>query len=187
MEIKWSKRTILKVLVLLLAITVIIAYFYAQKIHPDHLRINEISFVKNNKVDWIEIYNPTMNNLLLEGLYLSDKAANFSKFRIKERIVIPSHGYVTIYCQGYQGDIRNSTVTNFRISNGETIFLVGSDGSTIIDSMTAVASEESSAEVSIGRFPDGSDDIFIMSKPTPGTRNQKDMPEQLNNKVNPPL
>lgn len=177
MKIKLSKRTILKILVGILALGVIGIYFYISTHHSDNIRINEISFAKNNKVDWIELYNPTMNNLSLEGIYLSDKAANFSKFRIKKKIIIPSHGFVTIYCQGYTGELKNSVVTNFRISNGETVFLVGPDGSTIFDSMTAIVSEDLSTEVSIGRFPDGNEDIFLMSTPTPGERNIKDNPE----------
>ena len=100
---------------------------------------------------------------------------NFSKFKIKEEIIAPSQGYVTIYARDYTGDTTNSTITNFRIANGETIYLVAQDGSSVIDYLTAIKTDDDKSEISIGRFPDGGDEIFIMSQSTPGKRNQKDM------------
>jgi hypothetical protein len=141
---------------------------------PTGLVINEIAFSKADNIDWIEIYNPTLNNISLEGAYLSDNAKNFTKFHISEAIVVPSHSYLVIYCKGYDGDLENSVITNFRISNGETLYLIDKDGSTILDSMTAVLSDEDLTEVSIGRFPDGTAEIFVMSDSTPGATNNKD-------------
>lgn len=174
MEKNKLKKMIAKIALVFIATIAIVLYIFLKNNVPEHLRINEISFLKGNGTDWIEIYNPTMNNLSMEGLYLSDNANNFSKFKISEEVIVPSHGFTIIYCEGYEENTNNSIITNFRISNGETIYLVAQDGNTIIDSMIAMADDEDESTTT-GRFPDGSDEIFIMSQITPGERNQKDM------------
>lgn len=151
-----------------------VLYVFLKGATPSSLVINEIAFSKEDNVDWIEIYNPTLNNLSLEGAYLSDNSKDFTKFHIEEEIIVPSHSYLVIYCKGYDEELDNSVVTNFRISNGETVYLIAENGSTILDSMTALLSDEDQKEVSIGRFPDGSSEIFIFSNSTPGKRNDKD-------------
>lgn len=138
------------------------------------LRINEISFAKNQGIDWIEIYNPTLNNLSLKGLYLSDDKKNFQRFKVKEDISVPSKGYVVIYEKETEVAPKNATTLNFNIMNGETIYLVAKNGSDILDSMTAVSKEDMTTGTTIGRFPDGYNAFFLMSQGTPGARNQKD-------------
>ena len=174
MKKHFIKGVYIKIAIGLIFILSIFLYSFLKKQMGDHLVINEIAFSKSDGIDWIEIYNPTINNLSLKGLYLSDKANNFSRFKIKEDIIVPSHGYVILYGNGYKGDLTNSVMLSFRISNGETVYLVAKDGSSLIDSLTALSPDKDKTEFSIGRFPDGSEEIFIMSQDTPGERNIKD-------------
>lgn len=170
-----KKNYIIWSLLSLIVILIIAISSYLNSNIAGHLVINEIAFNQEDEVDWIELYNPTLNNLSLKGLYFSDKSNNFSKYEIKEDVIVPSQGYVVIYGDGYQGNLDNSFVTNFRIANGETVFLVGKDGATIIDSLTVIKSEEQTKDATIGRFPDGSDEVFIFSEATPKEKNRKDM------------
>lgn len=172
---KFKKNLYLRVIIVLLCLFSVITFFYLKKNNSDHIVINEVSFSSSENVDWIEIYNPTLNNLSLQGLYLSDKSNNISKYKIKDEIYIMSGGFTVIYCDGYSGDLDNSVTTNFKISNGETIYLVARDGSSVIDSFTAIHETDEKTEATIGRFPDGSNEIFVMSQPTKGEKNVKDM------------
>ena len=173
MRVAMTKSIIFKCVLLLFSIIAVLLYWQLRSNTGNTLKINEIAFSHADGVDWIEIYNPTLHNLSLEGLYLSDSAKNFTKFEIKDQVIVPRHGFAIIYCEGYEGDLQNSVVTNFRISNGETIYLIGSNGSSVLDSMTAISDNQSS-EITIGRFPDGNNELFLMSTPTPGAENQKD-------------
>lgn len=166
-------KNIQKICILGFGIAVVMLYLFVQENISKHLMINEIAFSQENGIDWIEIYNPTLNNLSLEGLYLSDDEDDFFKFKIEEEIIVPSKGFAVIYCKEYEGDLTNSTVTNFRIADDETVYLATKEG-TAIDWLSAIVPEQDITEFSVGRFPDGGDETFIMSNYTPGESNKKD-------------
>ncbi|MFZ5392199.1 MAG: lamin tail domain-containing protein [Patescibacteria group bacterium] len=164
-----------KVIYVLIGVMVFLLYLYIHNNIARQLVINEVAFSQKDGVDWIEIYNPTMNNWSLKGMYISDKSDEFSKYQIDQDIVVPSKGWVVLYGEGYIGAATEQTaIMNFRIANGETIYLVDKNGMSVIDSMTVVAGDDVQAGMSIGRFPDGGKDIFLMSQPTLGTANKKD-------------
>ena len=161
------------VLVLLIALSVVLHLFLQQK-SADLPRINEVSFSAENGVDWIEIFNPTLNSISLKGFYLTDNTNDYTKFEITNDLIVPSRGYAMIYGNGYTGETSTtSTIANFRISNGETIYLVSSNGQTVLDSLTAIISDEEMTNFSVGRFPDGADEVYIMPTSTPARRNMK--------------
>lgn len=147
-------------------------YFFVQGNNTNNLVINEIAFSQSDKADWVEIYNPTLNNLSLKGLYVTDSAKDFSKYQIEDDVVVPANGFIVLYADGYEGDVENSVVTNFRISNGETVYLIAQNGQAIIDSLSAIVNTDEE-NVTVGRYPDGSNDIFQMTENTPGTANIK--------------
>lgn len=141
--------------------------------NSNSLVINEVAFSHDSSPDWIELYNPTLNNISLKGMYLTDKAKNFSKFRIDEDIVIGAGEYLIIYGENAKDSVGDGyVITNFNLSDGETVYLIGRDGSSIVDEMTVVLEDDLGTDVSIGRFPDGSDDIFILTEYTPGSSNK---------------
>lgn len=168
------RKIVSYLVVILLTASSLGLYLFLQQKSSDLPRINEVAFSAENGVDWIEIFNPTLNNLSLEGLYLTDDPDNYTKFEITNELIVPSRGYALIYGNGYTGETSTtSTVANFRISNGETIYLISSNGQTILDSLTAITSDEEMTNFSVGRFPDGADDVYVMPTSTPARRNMK--------------
>jgi hypothetical protein len=118
--------------------------------------------------DWIEIYNGTTGTIDLEGMYLTDKFQDLTKWQIGAGVSIEPGQYLIFYADddGTQGVYH----TNYRLSiSGETIALVDSDGKTIIDSILFDSQFE---DVSYGRFPDGDYSWGFQQSPTPGLPNQ---------------
>lgn len=177
-----SKPLILKSTLTILSIVAFGVYFFFRQIAPSSLKINEVAFEKNQGLDWIEIYNPTINNLSLKNVYLSDDKKDFKKFQIKEDIIVPNQGFVVLYGKKADEVPDNSTILNFNISNGETLYLVSKNGSDIIDSITVASDKKATTGSTIGRFPDGYNEFFIISTATPRERNKKDFLHQIINK-----
>ncbi len=117
--------------------------------------------------DWIELYNGTTGTIELEGMYLTDKFQNLTKWRIGAGVSIKPGQYLIFYADddGTQGPYH----TNFQLSvNGESVILIDRDGKTIIDSILFDGQLE---DVSYGRFPNGSNSLDFLI-PTPGSNNQ---------------
>jgi len=118
--------------------------------------------------DWIEIYNGTSGTINLEGMYISDKLQDLTKWQIGAGVSIDPGQYLIFYADddGTQGVYH----TNYQLSSsGETIVLVDNDCKTIIDSIVFDAQFE---DVSYGRFPDGDDSWGFQKSPTPGSPNK---------------
>ncbi len=135
-------------------------------------KINEIAFSMDSGIDWIEIYNPGLRSVSLRGMYLSDDSGELTRFEIVEPLVLGPGDYLVVYCNEYEGDTTGTTMTNFRVSQGETVYLVDSDGTTVVDSLVAILGNDVS-DATIGRYPDGSDDIYMMADYTPGEANER--------------
>ncbi len=117
--------------------------------------------------DWIELYNPGPEALSLDGLYLSDKRDRLTKWRISQGGMVAPGGCLIIWCdeQTEQGPLH----TNFKLSTGgEFIALTGSDGVTVLDSLSF---GPQSRDLALGRWPDGSGGWQRMT-PSPGAPNQ---------------
>jgi hypothetical protein len=117
--------------------------------------------------DWIELYNPTSNPIVLTGRYLTDKKDNLTKYQFtQDNLVLNPNEYLLIWCdeQGSQQGIH----TNFKLSkDGEFIGLVDSDGISIIDSITF---GPQTTDISFGRLPNGTG-VWQFLSPTPGISN----------------
>jgi hypothetical protein len=118
--------------------------------------------------DWIEIQNPAATAVRLDGWYLTDSAANLTKWRIPN-VSIPARGFRIIFASGK--DRTNAAAqlhTSFSLAiGGEYLALVQPDG-------TTVASEFSP------QFPPQQDDVsygsvqgtnYFFSPATPGASN----------------
>ncbi len=117
--------------------------------------------------DWVEIFNPTTENVSLSGMYLTDKPNNLTKWQFPENINIGAGEYLLVWCDEEQGE--GSLHTNFGLSaSGEYVGLTSSDGITIIDSITF---GPQSTDISHGRFPDASSNLQFFNPPTPGSSN----------------
>ena len=148
------------------ALFVFVSYFT-----PKFLKINEVAFAQEDNVDWIEIFNPSLKNISLKGYYVSDKSNNFTKHRIENEIIIPAHGFGVIYMDRFSEQTATIEKTNFNISLGETIYLIDTDGSTIIDSFVVFTNQRQTKNQTLGRYPDGTDNFYPMPTTSPGGPN----------------
>ncbi len=70
--------------------------------------------------DWIELYNRTENDLSLDGYSLCDSSALDGKWYFPEGTVIPSKGYLLIFCSGKDKlDSKGFLHTSFRLSTSD--------------------------------------------------------------------
>ncbi|MBI9038928.1 MAG: CotH kinase family protein [Bacteroidales bacterium] len=126
---------------------------------------------QNDYPDWIEIYNSGNNDVMLGGFYLSDKLENIEdRFQISDTypdsVTVAAGGYLVFYANGSTSSVLN---LNFKLSgSGEEIGFWGPDGISVIDTLSY---EEQTTDYSFGRYPDGSNDWFIMANFSPGFSN----------------
>jgi spore coat protein CotH len=118
--------------------------------------------------DVLELYNAGSDDVDLQGMYLTDKLAEPTKFQIVNSIVIPSGGYAYFWAdsQPEQGIYH----TNFSLSkSGEAIGLFAADGLTPVDTYTF---GPQATDVSEGRCPDGGVTWLFYTAPTIGATNE---------------
>ncbi|HWQ90658.1 MAG TPA: lamin tail domain-containing protein, partial [Clostridia bacterium] len=117
--------------------------------------------------DFIELFNYSSAAISLEGCVLTDDPAT-NKFQIPAGTSIPARGFLAF----------TSTQLGFALSSaGETVYLVSSDGSRVIDSLRFGPQENG---ISFGRCPDGAPQLRRLSKVTSGLPNA---PRLVNNVV----
>lgn len=82
--------------------------------------------------DWIEIYNPDRAPASLSGWYLSDEAADLTKWRFPD-VMIPGQGFVIVFASGKdRNDPLAELHSNFSLDrDGEYLALIRPDGTTI--------------------------------------------------------
>ncbi len=118
--------------------------------------------------DWIELYNPTGRTLNLSGMFLSDDPDDPTRWRLPA-VEIPAQGFLLIWADGDvdQGPLHAGFSLN---SDGEVVALFDAiaNGNALLDS---IEFGEQQADVSYGRYPDGSASLERFRKPTPGTSN----------------
>lgn len=146
------------------------------------IRINEVSAGNNvdvndyyKKDDWVELYNTTDQDIDLDGMYMTDKKSVPHKYQIvstrKNNTIIPAHGYKIIWCSK-RDDTDAQFHANFKLDNedGKMVRIEAADGSWA-DSLIYCAHE---GNQSVGRYPDGSNDTYLMSRTTIGKSNRLD-------------
>lgn len=137
------------------------------------VRINEVSaangiyvneYFKRN--DWVELYNTTNNPVDIEGMYLSDNEKNPQKYQITKgetsaETIIPAHGYMVIWCDKLETE--SQLHANFKLdADGGIVMLTAADGSWS-DRLNYSQLQE---DQTVGRYPDGAQDVFVMNIPT---------------------
>ena len=144
----------------------------AQGITP--VRINEVSAANNiyvneywKKNDWVELYNTTDQPIDLEGMYLTtNKAKSSSTYKISKdeslaETIIQPHGYLVIWCDKLTPI--SQLHASFKLdADGADVILTSADG-TWSDRLTYPEHKE---DESVGRYPDGNNNVFVMNVPT---------------------
>jgi hypothetical protein len=124
--------------------------------------------------DWIELYNPGDDPVLLKGLYLSDKSASLRKFAFFDT-VLPSRGYIRIWTDGQPGQGKYHADFKLSATNGDQILLSNGNGH-IVDQIQFFAEsgnpEARLPNVSYGRSSDGKSTWCSQKKATPLSVNE---------------
>ncbi|MEQ9263924.1 MAG: CotH kinase family protein [Balneolaceae bacterium] len=134
--------------------------------------------------DWIELYNPTENDISLSGYYLTDDLADILKWPLPDT-VIKSKDYLLIWADNDEEEGRLHT--NFGLSNdGEELGIFFKDilETKMVDTLSFGVQSD---DISYGRTSDGSDTFKFFDEPTPGFANgtvtsaepEQDIPSQL--------
>ena len=121
--------------------------------------------------DWIEIYNPGDQPVDIGGMYITDDLTELTAWQIPttapDTTTIPAGGFLVLLADKKP----EAGVLHIKLKlsgKGEQIGLTFSDGVTVLDSLTF---GKQTADISMGRLPDGSDTWEYFSVPTPGTTN----------------
>ena len=137
------------------------------------VRINEISaandiFVNEHfkRNDWIELYNTTDEPIDVEGMYLTDNLKKPEKYQITKgqgqaSTVIPAHGYLIIWCDNLEA--QSQLHASFKLAQeGGEVMLTATDGSW----NDCIIYTRHTGDQSVGRYPDGGAEVYVMNVPT---------------------
>lgn len=113
-------------------------------------------------VEWIELFNPSVDDIDLAGYILDDiVGGGTAPYTIPSDTVIVAGGFLVF----------NQTTTGIALNNaGDTLHLIKPDGVTVQD-YYIYGSGSVDNDVSIGRETDGASTWVIQSTPTPGSSN----------------
>jgi hypothetical protein len=137
------------------------------------VRINEVSAANTiyaneywKRNDWIELYNTTDKDIDVEGMYLSDNPEKPKKYQIskgetKAETTIPAHGFLIIWCDKL--DPTSQLHASFKLSaEGGDVLLTAADESWCDHFVYT----EHKGDETVGRYPDGAADVYVMNIPT---------------------
>ena len=118
----------------------------------NHLLISGASFANNQKQDWVQIYNPSLNHQSIKYFYLSDDTGDPTRYQIPFDLVVPSHGTVTLYGKKARDIPPGTARLTFSFSSGETLVLSTPDGK-LVDKLPLVMPPDFKGPFSLGRNP----------------------------------
>ncbi len=153
------------------------------------LRLNEVSagnsvfineFFKKN--DWVELYNTTDSELDVAGLYISDNLNNPFKYQISASTAINTrvapHGHLVVWADGLEPTTQLHAPFKLSNQDGESVSIISSDDfiqnnasffeahPSLQEFADAVTYPSHAGDQSVGRYPDGSNELFRFVLPT---------------------
>ena len=143
----------------------------AQGITP--VRINEVSaqntiFVNEQfkRNDWLELYNTTASPIDVEGMYLSNnpskpKMYQISKGSTQTSTVIPAYGHLIIWCDKLETE--SQLHASFKLDNNSGHLMLTAADESWNDQFVYT---RHNGDQSVGRYPDGAAEVFVMNIPT---------------------
>lgn len=147
-------------------------YGKAEEVRRTGLYINEISPANTiftdeqfRYEDWVELYNNSDSALSIEGYYLSDRPDNpaLHRFGVQPKLIAPYDRQI-VWCSA--ATWRSNAHTGFKLkAEGGTLYLSKDtpDGIQLVDSMHYPAVD---GKKSVGRYPDGEEQIVIFNRPS---------------------
>lgn len=146
-----------------------------QRLMP--LRINEVSasndiyvndYWKRN--DWIEIYNISDEDFDLTDMYLSDDLGNPLKYQIPASAtvsnVVPAHGFRVVWCD--KQDPLTQMHAHFKLRSDSGYVVLTHRTGALADTLRYCRQDR---DVTVGRYPDGGENVYVMQRPTIGKAN----------------
>ena len=142
-----------------------------------YLFINEF-LASNNSVyadeigeydDWVELYNSSSDPIDISGMYLADDLEdnlNIIPSSNEFSTIVPANGYLIIWFDKDQ-DQGPLHIGEKLSADGEGVYLYNAERM-LIDSVTFGVQE---TDISMGRYPDGSDRWVKFTTPTPAKSN----------------
>ncbi len=135
--------------------------------------INEFQSINNSTikdpdnqayVDWIELYNSSLQSIDLSGWFLSDNATSPTKWAFPNGTNLPAQSHLLIWADKMGSGLH----TNFKLSgSGEHIVLSKADGA-VQDSLSFI---DQLPDVSFGRKGDNGTEWIYFDQPSPGNDN----------------
>ena len=114
--------------------------------------------------DWIELYNNTEEDIILDGYFLSDDGTDLTQWSFPDTL-IPAQGFLMIWADN--DEEQEGLHTNFKLSAaGEALYLLNAD-TMLVNEVSFSAQVDDS---SWGRYPDGVGS-FERMPPSFGTAN----------------
>lgn len=152
--------------------TIEAVYGKSEKIRRTGLYINEISPANSiftdeefRYEDWVELYNNSDSAIILDGYYLSNNTWNRTLHRFgSPQTIIQPYSRLNIWCSA--ATWRGTNHTNFKLkADGGMLFLSKDtpDGVQLVDSVNYPAV---GGKNSVGRYPDGEDQVVIFNRPS---------------------
>jgi regulation of enolase protein 1 (concanavalin A-like superfamily) len=118
--------------------------------------------------DWFELYNYGTNAVELAGYYLTHSLTNKFEFLIPAGYRIPPGGFLLVWADKQVASGTSDLHVNFKLSkSGTSIGLFDPNGAPV----DYVTFGPQVSDVSMGRYPDGSAEVYTMTLPTPRAYN----------------
>lgn len=171
----------LQVLTFLMVAMLITSEAKAQLYINEFMASNDMAFPgpQGDHPDWIEIYNAGDEDVMLGGYYLSDDLTDPTKmFQISnefpDSVTISAGGYLLFYANS---DPDWSVLNlNFKLGGGGEAIGFWNPDQVFVDSLTY---GEQIADISFGRYEDGTNNWYAMTNYTPGASNQNPAPAPI--------
>ena len=158
------------------------------------VKVNEVSaantvFINEQfkKNDWLELYNATTTDIDAAGLFISDDINQPLKYQIPTgsvaNTIIPANGHLVVWAD--QLAPVTQLHSNFKLSNsrGQMVLITSSDDfadnnaalfanhPALRDFADGLPYDAHRGDQSVGRFPDGGNELYLMERPTIGRTN----------------
>jgi hypothetical protein len=118
--------------------------------------------------DWLELYNRSGVSISLEGTGISDDYDNPFRWVFPDINIYPGE-FLLVWATGKdRSDPLRPLHTNFSISRYSENLLLTAPGGTRLDEIPPVPVP---VDASFGRSPDGGEQLYYFSQPTPGSSN----------------
>lgn len=122
---------------------------------------------------WVELYNPSNQQLDLRGYYLGDKPSLHDAYQFPSSLVIPPHGHQLVYCDKLGTDLH----TPFRLKTDPGHLYLWAPDFSLADSLAYPAMP--APGIAYGRVSDGGSNWAHECVPSPGQPNTGHISEQL--------